>query len=226
MNSEGVTNSVNVGITSVAMFLIIMPEPCTTFIGLAMLSILKKNKPKTRCRRISYHGDVSYADIVHNKFAFHDAAVRKGFLRPAQFAMEPGIDNTHIWKQRAKTKRQGSLKSVSYEAARGELTASSCNIPSVFYCTDNRQAYRASIQPKKTITAQHGLPYDGCLPAARPNLPDYYYDPSAWKAARNNTVHNSEGYVPGAQRGQLPLPWPNMPRSKFTPTIHRATRTR
>ncbi len=224
MNSPSATNTVNVALSSVALFLIVMPEPCTTFIGLAMLSMLKNNKTKRKSRRVSYHGDVSYGDLVHNRFAFHDASVRKGFLSPSQFAMEPGIDNQHYWKQRAKVHKHSPRKNVSYETLRGELAATSHNIPSVLYSSDDWQTYRANIQPKKTITPQHGLPYHGGLPQARPNMPDYYYDPAAWKASKKTIGHNSQGYVPGTQHGQLPLPWPNMPESKFTTNVHRLTR--
>jgi len=225
MNSNSVTGTVNVTLSSLALFLIVMPEPCTTFIGLAMLSMLKKNRQaKTRGRLITYHGDVSYADMVHNRFAFHDAPLRKGFLSPAQFAMDPGISNSQICNQRAQLQKHNIRKNTSYEVERGELTATSHNMPPVFYCAAEWQTYRASIQPKKTITPQHGLPHHGGLPVVKANMRDENYDPSLWKAPKRETGFNWDRYTPGVPHGQLPLPWTNMPESKFNDKVQRRTR--
>jgi len=225
MNSGASKSTFNIAVTSVAMALILMPEPTTTFVGLGMLSMLKKNELQKKERPIQYHGDVTYADLVNNRFAFQDASSKKGFLRPAQFAIEPALDNTRLWEQSILLRSGRPQKNISYETLRGELPVVKHSIPSVFYNPESK----SGIQQKKT-TSGSAVSERGTLPSARANIPNYYYDPQSWEASKKRTTTSTSGsilqYKPGTQHGQLPQPWPNLPGSRYNIGITDARRSR
>jgi len=225
MKSGTFKSTFNIAVTSVAMALILIPEPTTTFVGLGMLSMLKKNETRKKERTIQYHGDVTYADLVHNRFAFQDASSKKGFLRPAQFAIEPALDNTRLWKQSILLRSSRPQKNVSYETLRGELPIIKRSIPLMFYNPESK----SGIKPKKTTSSPNVSERD-TLPSARANIPNYYYDPRSWEAAKKRTTTSVSGstlqYKQGTQPGQLPQPWPNLPRSRYNAGITSARHSR
>jgi hypothetical protein len=224
MGSKSAGSTFNVILSSTAFFLILLPEPTTTFIGLAMLSMLKNPKSKKRrSKHLSYHGDVSYGTMVNGHFTFQTASDRKGFLHRKNLPMDPVYSNPSIWKHLKKSINDTGDKITDFATARGELRTATVNIPSMFY--DNPRdwkAYRSS--SKKSAASQQGNALHGQLPQNWPNLPDYYYDPAVWKDKKKASKQGPIGYIAGTPHGQLPLPWPNMPETRFTTKLHRDTR--
>jgi hypothetical protein len=197
----------------------------TTFFGLGMLSTLETNEEHHK--RPAAYPRRNLADMFIILFAFQDAPSKTDFLT-ARSVMKPAIENPLLWQQSTLHQKHIPKKNVSYEAIRGELPAAKPSIPPMLYGSDDVRVNKSKIQPQKTIST-NGLAEQGSLPKQKANIP-ILLRPGIMAGAKKKTIPAVSGsareYTPGANHGQMPVPWPNLPESKYTARTTRSRRSR
>ena len=228
-NNRSSESTVRVLLGSFALFLILLPEPATTFIGLGFLSLVRKSSMDEvqKEQPICYRRDLLYGGILNRRVALG--------LQPAPISKQGLLSSAHIestsvyahpsdWIHLRKTVNVISTPHKDIPAARGELPVVKANIPSMYYSQQDWKSYRNN--SKKPVSAQPGgsTSINGELPIIWPNLPNNYSNPRQGNKiiqSANTAVQESGA---SSLQGQLPLPWPNMPETRFTNKLHRATR--
>jgi hypothetical protein len=218
--------AVNITLGSVALFLIVLPEPATTFAGIALLGYISSSTGDQNVdeRQSRYHSDTSYGNMVYKRASMDmetASLAKRGVLTAPQIVRTPAYGHSHDWKHTEKS--TGTTKSPDRLAAITErgLLARSRNVPYVHH------NHAASSGNESNKSAQRNQPLSktyGELPKNWPNMPASYHNntktPVETKQSVNTAFRNTARSTPN---GQMPIPWPNMPDTRFTRKRQRTT---
>jgi hypothetical protein len=220
---RNMSSALNITLGSVALFLVVLPEPATTLAGLALLGYISNSAREQSSENgySHYRGEPSYGSMVYKKASLGletTSLTKRGVLASPQIVLSPAYAYSHNWKHSEKptgsTHRSGKDISAPEQGllARSRTTSFTPNTRQVH--TNN-----ASNQPARGHKASH-TGVKGELPRSWPNLRGSYHENS--KTPEQKKLPVSKGFsntTSTSLNGRLPTPWPNMPETRFTRKI-------
>jgi hypothetical protein len=224
---RNIKSAMNITLGSVALFLIVLPEPATTLAGLALLGYINNSTrdQNENDNHPHFQDDASYGNMVYKRASLGletTSQAKRGVLSSPQIVRAPAYGHSHDWKHTDKS--TGITRSSDRLAAITErgLLARSRSVP---YTPHNHSASSGN-ESNKPVQRKQTLPETrGELPRSWPNMPASYHDnhdiPAQIKQPVNKAFRNITGTTP---TGQMPIPWPNMPDTRFTKKRYRATK--